>query len=122
MYGDELLSILREFNVVLSLGDALRPGCIFDATDDLQIHELITMARLKEKANSQGVQVIIEGPGHMPLGEIKANVLLQKKLCGNAPFYVLGPLPTDIGAGHDHIVAAIGGAVAAAAGLIFFVT
>ncbi len=116
---DELMDVLRKHNVVLSLGDALRPGCIFDATDDLQISELMTLGRLKESANEKGVQVIVEGPGHMPLGQIAANMMLQKKLCGNAPFYVLGPLPTDIGAGYDHIVAAIGGAVAAAAGADF---
>lgn len=115
-YFDDLLAILKEHEVTLSLGDGIRPGCLADATDRNQIQELITLGELTERAWDAGVQVIIEGPGHMPLDQITANVLLQKKICKNAPFYVLGPLVTDIAPGYDHITGAIGGALAASAG------
>lgn len=113
---DDLLAILKEHEVTLSLGDGIRPGCLADATDRNQVQELIYLGELTERAWAAGVQVIIEGPGHMPLDQIQANVLLQKKLCKSAPFYVLGPLVTDIAPGYDHITGAIGGAIAAAAG------
>lgn len=113
---DDLLAILKEHDVTLSLGDGIRPGCLSDATDRNQIQELIHLGELTERAWDAGVQVIIEGPGHMPLDQIAANVLLQKKICKGAPFYVLGPLVTDIAPGYDHITGAIGGAIAAAAG------
>lgn len=113
---DDLLAILKEHEVTLSLGDGIRPGCLADATDRNQIQELIHLGELTERAWDAGVQVIIEGPGHMPLDQIEANVLLQKKLCKGAPFYVLGPLVTDIAPGYDHITGAIGGAIAATAG------
>ncbi|MCL2149916.1 MAG: phosphomethylpyrimidine synthase ThiC [Dehalococcoidia bacterium] len=116
---DRLLAICLEYDITLSLGDGLRPGSLADATDRAQIEELVTLGELVARARKTGVQVMVEGPGHMPLGEIEANVMLQKKLCGGAPFYVLGPLVTDIGAGRDHITSAIGGAVAAAAGADF---
>ncbi len=116
---DRLLSIAKQYDVTLSLGDGLRPGCLADATDRAQIHELMTLGHLTQLAWEQDVQVMIEGPGHVPLDQIEANVLLQKKLCHNAPFYVLGPLVTDIGAGYDHVVCAIGGALAGAAGADF---
>lgn len=115
-YFDDLLAILKEHEVTLSLGDGVRPGCLADATDRNQIQELIHLGELTERAWDAGVQVIIEGPGHMPMDQITANVLLQKKICKNAPFYVLGPLVTDIAPGYDHITGAIGGAIAAAAG------
>lgn len=118
-YYDDILKIAREYDITLSLGDGLRPGSIADATDRAQIEELITLGGLAKRARGFGVQVMIEGPGHVPLNEIEANVLLEKKLCDGAPFYVLGPLVTDIGAGYDHITAAIGGAVAAKAGADF---
>jgi phosphomethylpyrimidine synthase len=113
---DDLLAILREHEVTLSLGDGIRPGCLADATDRGQVQELIHLGELTQRAWEAGVQVIIEGPGHMPMNQIEANVLLQKRLCHNAPFYVLGPLVTDIAPGYDHITGAIGGAIAAAAG------
>jgi len=116
---DRLLKILKRYNVALSLGDGLRPGSIFDAGDDAQITELKTLAKLAKIARKNGVQVIIEGPGHVPLNQIESQMKMQKKLCDGAPFYVLGPLPTDIGAGHDHIVCAIGGALAASFGADF---
>lgn len=116
---DELLDIAREYEVTLSLGDGMRPGCLADATDFGQIQELLVLGELTQRAWDKGVQVIIEGPGHMPLDQIAANVLLQKKLCFGAPFYVLGPLVTDIAPGYDHITSAIGGAIAAAAGADF---
>lgn len=116
---DELLEICREYDVTISLGDACRPGCIRDATDASQIQELIVMGELAKRAWEKGVQVMIEGPGHMPLNEIASNVLLEKKLCHGAPFYVLGPLVTDVAPGYDHITAAIGGAIAAASGADF---
>lgn len=116
---DELLDLCREKDVTLSLGDALRPGSLRDATDGLQVSELIVLGDLAERARGAGVQVMIEGPGHMAMNEIEANVVLEKRLCGGAPFYVLGPLVTDIAPGYDHITAAIGGAIAAAAGADF---
>jgi phosphomethylpyrimidine synthase len=116
---DRLLSIAKKYDLTLSLGDGLRPGCLADATDRAQIHELMTLGHLTQLAWEEDVQVMIEGPGHMPIDQIQANVLLQKKLCHHAPFYVLGPLVTDIGAGYDHVVCAIGGALAGAAGADF---
>jgi phosphomethylpyrimidine synthase len=116
---DRLLNIAKKYDVTLSLGDGLRPGCLADATDRAQIHELMTLGHLTKLAWEQGVQVMIEGPGHVPLDQIKANVILQKQLCHHAPFYVLGPLVTDIAAGYDHVACAIGGAVAGEAGADF---
>ena len=116
---DELLEICREYDVTLSLGDGCRPGSLADATDATQIEELITLGELTKRAWKKDVQVMIEGPGHVPINEIKANVVLQKKLCYGAPFYVLGPLVTDIAPGYDHITSAIGGAIAATAGADF---
>lgn len=113
---DDLLAILKEHEVTLSLGDGIRPGCLADATDRNQVQELIHLGELTERAWAAGVQVIIEGPGHMPMNQIAANVLLQKQMCKGAPFYVLGPLVTDIAPGYDHITGAIGGAIAGAAG------
>lgn len=118
-YYDEVLEILREYDVTISLGDALRPGCIDDATDAGQIAELIELGALTERAWAKDVQVMVEGPGHMAMNEIAANMKLQKRLCHNAPFYVLGPLVTDIAPGYDHITSAIGGAIAAASGADF---
>ncbi len=118
-YFDRLLEIAREYDVTLSLGDGMRPGSLSDATDRAQIEELITIGELAQRALQAGVQVMIEGPGHLPLDQIEANVQLQKSICKGAPFYVLGPLVTDIGAGYDHITGAIGGAIAAAAGADF---
>ncbi|SUX06178.1 phosphomethylpyrimidine synthase ThiC [Campylobacter lari] len=115
-YYDDLLAVCKEFDVTLSLGDALRPGCTHDASDAAQITELIELSLLTKRAWAQDVQVMIEGPGHMAINEIEANMQLEKRICNGAPFYVLGPLVTDIGAGYDHISGAIGGAVAAAAG------
>lgn len=109
---DKILNIARKYDVTLSLGDGLRPGCIADATDEAQIQELKILGRLAKKAREVGVQVMIEGPGHIPLNEIEKNVLLEKKYCNQSPFYVLGPLPTDIATGYDHIACAIGGALA----------
>ena len=116
---DRLLEIAREFDVTLSLGDGLRPGSLADATDRAQVEELLTLGELVQRAQQAGVQVMVEGPGHLPLNQIETNVRLQKAVCKGAPFYVLGPLVTDIGAGYDHITGAIGGAVAAAAGTDF---
>lgn len=116
---DELLDICEEYDLTLSLGDALRPGCTKDATDAAQIKELITLGELTLRAWERNVQVMIEGPGHMAIDEIEANVKLQKRLCHGAPFYVLGPLVTDIAPGYDHITSAIGGAIAARAGVDF---
>lgn len=116
---DRLLQIARKYDVTLSLGDGLRPGCLADATDRAQIQELLILGELVQEAVKQGVQVMVEGPGHVPLDQIKANIRLQKRLCHEAPFYVLGPLVTDIAAGYDHIAAAIGGALAAWAGADF---
>lgn len=110
---DRLLEIAREFDVTLSLGDGLRPGCIADATDAPQIRELINLGGLVKRAREAGVQAMVEGPGHVPLNQIQANMELEKTLCYNAPFYVLGPIVTDIAPGYDHITSAIGGALAA---------
>ncbi|MDF1618501.1 phosphomethylpyrimidine synthase ThiC [Petrocella sp. FN5] len=118
-YFDDLLDICAEFDITLSLGDACRPGGLADSTDASQIQELITLGELTKRAWDKDVQVIIEGPGHMSMDEIKANVMLEKKLCHGAPFYVLGPLVTDVAPGYDHITGAIGGAIAAAAGADF---
>jgi len=116
---DRLLEIAREYDVTLSLGDGMRPGSLADATDRAQIEELITLGELVERAWRAGVQVMVEGPGHLPLNQIETNVRLQKAICKGAPFYVLGPLVTDVAAGYDHITGAIGGAIAAAAGADF---
>ncbi len=116
---DEILDICREYDVTLSLGDACRPGCIADATDISQMEELVTLGELTKRAWEKQVQVIIEGPGHMPLDQIAANMKIQETICKGAPFYVLGPLVTDVAPGYDHITAAIGGAIAAAAGASF---
>lgn len=116
---DELLEILREYDVTISLGDALRPGSIADSTDASQITELTELGNLTKRAWDRGVQVLVEGPGHMALDEITANMKLEKRLCHGAPFYVLGPLVTDIAPGYDHITSAIGGAIAAANGADF---
>ena len=118
-YYDRLLDLALEHDFCLSLGDGLRPGCLADATDRAQVEELIIMGELVERSREAGVQTMIEGPGHLPLDQIATNVQLEKRLCRGAPFYVLGPLVTDVGAGYDHITAAIGGAVAAAAGADF---
>jgi len=118
-YYDEVLKILREYDVTISLGDALRPGSIADSTDAGQISELIELGDLTKRAWEQDVQVMVEGPGHMAMNEIAANMILQKRICHNAPFYVLGPLVTDIAPGYDHITSAIGGAIAAANGADF---
>ncbi len=115
----DLLDICHKYDVTLSLGDGLRPGCLADATDASQIAELSVLGKLTKMARDRAVQVMVEGPGHVPINQIEANVLLQKRLCHDAPFYVLGPLVTDIAAGYDHITCAIGGAVAGAAGADF---
>ncbi|MHB9111418.1 MAG: phosphomethylpyrimidine synthase ThiC [Thermoleophilia bacterium] len=116
---ERLLEVLARWDVILSLGDGLRPGCLVDASDRAQFSELITLGKLASRAREAGVQTIIEGPGHVPLQDIEANVRLAKKLTGGAPFYVLGPLVTDVAPGYDHITAAIGGAIAGAAGADF---
>lgn len=116
---DEILEICRKYDVTLSLGDACRPGCIADATDASQIEELITLGELTKRAWEKNVQVMIEGPGHMPINQIAANMEIQKTLCHGAPFYVLGPIVTDVAPGYDHITSAIGGAIAAANGASF---
>ena len=113
---DRLLDIAFEHDMTLSLGDGIRPGATGDATDAAQIQELLTLGELTRRAHERSVQVMIEGPGHVPIDQVEANVLLEKKVCRGAPFYVLGPLTSDIGAGYDHITGAIGGAVASAAG------
>ena len=118
-YYDEVLDILHEYDVTISLGDALRPGCIDDSTDAGQISELIELGNLTLRAWEKNVQVMVEGPGHMAMNEIAANMKLQKRLCHNAPFYVLGPIVTDIFPGYDHITSAIGGAIAASSGADF---
>jgi phosphomethylpyrimidine synthase len=115
-FYDDLLGIAYKYDVTLSLGDGFRPGAILDATDGAQLEELMILGELAKRARSKNVQVMIEGPGHVPLNQITANIMLQKKLCDGAPFYILGPLPTDIAAGYDHITSAIGGAIAGAAG------
>lgn len=121
LYEDftRLVEIAKKYDMALSLGDGLRPGALNDATDAAQISELIILGELTRYAVGEGVQVMVEGPGHMPIDQIEANVLLQKKLCNNAPFYVLGPLVTDIAPGYDHITSAIGGALAASKGVDF---
>ena len=116
---DEILDICREYDITMSLGDACRPGCIQDASDISQIEELITLGELTKRAWEKDVQVMVEGPGHMPLDQIEANMKIQQTLCQGAPFYVLGPLVTDIAPGYDHITAAIGGAIAATYGASF---
>ncbi|MEY8339297.1 phosphomethylpyrimidine synthase ThiC [Lachnospiraceae bacterium 62-35] len=116
---DRILDICQEYDVTLSLGDACRPGCLEDASDISQIEELITLGELTRKAWEKNVQVMIEGPGHMPLDQIAANMKIQQTICQGAPFYVLGPIVTDIAPGYDHITAAIGGAIAAASGACF---
>ena len=118
-YYDRLLEIAKAFDVTLSLGDGMRPGSLADATDRAQIEELLIIGELVDRAHQAGVQVLVEGPGHLPLNQVEANVQLQKSICKGAPFYVLGPLVTDVGAGYDHITGAIGGAIAAAAGTDF---
>lgn len=118
-FYDDVLEILREYDVTISLGDALRPGCLADSTDAGQVGELIELGYLTKRAWEKDVQVMVEGPGHMAMNEIAANMVLQKRLCHNAPFYVLGPLVTDIAPGYDHITSAIGGAIAAANGADF---
>ena len=118
-YYDEVLKICHEFDVTISLGDSCRPGCLFDANDAVETAEMIELGKLTRRAWDAGVQVMIEGPGHMPINEIEANVRLEKSLCHGAPYYVLGPLVTDIGVGYDHITAAIGGAISASAGADF---
>ena len=118
-YYDEVLDIFREYDVTISLGDACRPGCIDDATDPAQISELIVLGELTRRAWKKDVQVMVEGPGHMALNEIAANMIAEKRICSGAPFYVLGPLVTDVAPGYDHITSAIGGAVAAANGADF---
>jgi phosphomethylpyrimidine synthase len=116
---DRLLEMARRYDFTLSLGDGLRPGSIIDATDRPQIEELLTLGELVQQAWDAGVQVMVEGPGHVPLDQVEMNIRLQKRICHEAPFYVLGPLVTDIAPGYDHIVSAIGGAIAAAAGADF---
>jgi phosphomethylpyrimidine synthase len=116
---DRLLKIAHRYDMVLSLGDGLRPGAIEDATDQGQLQELIILGELAARARDAGVQAMIEGPGHVPITEIVSNIKLQKKICQGAPFYVLGPLPTDIAPGYDHITSAIGGAIAGSAGADF---
>ncbi|MDD5432890.1 MAG: phosphomethylpyrimidine synthase ThiC [Candidatus Omnitrophica bacterium] len=118
-YFDRILDIAYKYDVCLSLGDGLRPGSILDATDKGQIAELKILGQLAKQARKKFVQVMIEGPGHVPLNQIKENISLQKKICNGAPFYVLGPLVTDVGAGYDHITSAIGGALAASYGADF---
>ncbi|MGN8853429.1 phosphomethylpyrimidine synthase ThiC [Collinsella sp. HCP28S3_H5] len=118
-YFDELLEICHEYDVTISLGDSCRPGCLYDSNDATETAEMIELGKLCKRAWAAGVQVMVEGPGHMALGEIAANMKLQKRLCHNAPFYVLGPLVTDIGVGYDHITAAIGGAISASSGADF---
>lgn len=118
-YYDRILEICREYDVTISLGDACRPGCLEDATDISQIEELVTLGELTRRAWEKDVQVMVEGPGHMPLDQIAANMKIQQTVCKGAPFYVLGPLVTDIAPGYDHITAAIGGAIAAASGAAF---
>lgn len=118
-YFDEIVEICREHDVTISLGDACRPGCLADATDNCQIEELIRLGELTDRAWARDVQVMIEGPGHVPMDQIEANMKVQQTLCKGAPFYVLGPLVTDIAPGYDHITAAIGGAIAAWSGAAF---
>jgi len=116
---DRLIEIAKKYDVTLSLGDGMRPGCLADATDRAQIEELITLGELRDRAHEAGVQVMIEGPGHVPINQVETNMKIQKELCKGAPFYVLGPLVTDVAPGYDHITSAIGGAIAGAAGADF---
>ncbi len=118
-FYDELLEICHEYDVTISLGDSCRPGCLYDSNDATETAEMIELGKLCKRAWAAGVQVMVEGPGHMALDEIAANMKLQKRVCHNAPFYVLGPLVTDIGVGYDHITAAIGGAISASSGADF---
>ncbi len=118
-YFDRLLALVKPYDATLSLGDGFRPGCLADATDRAQIQELLILGELTQRAWDCGIQVMIEGPGHVPLDQITTNIQLQKRLCHDAPFYVLGPLVTDIAPGYDHITGAIGGAIAASAGADF---
>lgn len=118
-FYDEVLEICHEYDVTISLGDSCRPGCLYDSNDSTETAEMIELGKLCTRAWAAGVQVMVEGPGHMALDEIAANMKLQKRLCHNAPFYVLGPLVTDIGVGYDHITAAIGGAISASSGADF---
>lgn len=121
---DEILAICKEYDVSLSLGDSLRPGCLYDASDEAQFSELKILGELAQRANESDVQVMIEGPGHIPLNQIERNMEIERELCNDAPFYVLGPLVTDIGAGYDHIASAIGACVAAwkGAAMLCYVT
>ncbi len=116
---DRLVDIAKKYDMTLSLGDGMRPGCLADATDRAQIEELITLGELRDRAHEAGVQVMIEGPGHVPINQVETNMKIQKELCNGAPFYVLGPLVTDVAPGYDHITSAIGGAIAGAAGADF---
>jgi phosphomethylpyrimidine synthase len=118
-YYDEIVEICREHDVTISLGDACRPGCLADATDGVQLEELLRLGELTQRAWDRDVQVMVEGPGHVPMDQIAANMKVQQTVCKGAPFYVLGPLVTDIAPGYDHITAAIGGAIAAASGAAF---
>ena len=118
-FYDEVLDICHEYDITISLGDSCRPGCLYDANDATETAEIIELGKLAVRAWKRGVQVMIEGPGHMAIDEIAANMKMEKRLCHNAPFYVLGPLVTDIGVGYDHITAAIGGAISASAGADF---
>ncbi len=118
-YYDEILEICREYDVTISLGDACRPGCLADSSDVCQIEELVRLGELTRRAWAKDVQVMVEGPGHMAMDEIEANMKIQQRICNGAPFYVLGPLVTDIAPGYDHITSAIGGAIAAKAGAAF---
>ncbi|MDP2731259.1 MAG: phosphomethylpyrimidine synthase ThiC [Dehalococcoidales bacterium] len=118
-YFDRLLELVKEYDVTLSLGDGMRPGSLADATDRAQLDELLTLGELVGRARQAGVQAMVEGPGHLPINQVETNVRLEKAICKGAPFYVLGPLVTDVAAGYDHITGAIGGAVAAAAGADF---
>lgn len=113
---DRILEIARKYDVTMSLGDGLRPGCLSDGSDWGQVEELLTLGELVKRCREAGVQVMVEGPGHLPLGQIEMNIKLQKSICDDAPFYVLGPIVTDIAPGYDHITSAVGGAIAAAAG------
>jgi len=116
---DRLVEICKKYDMCLSLGDGMRPGCLADATDRAQIEELVTLGELRDIAHQAGVQVMIEGPGHVPINQVETNMRIQKELCNGAPFYVLGPLVTDVAPGYDHITSAIGGAIAGAAGADF---
>ena len=116
---DYLLELAREFDLTLSLGDGMRPGCLADASDAAQFHELLTLGELVKRARKANVQAMVEGPGHLPLNQVEMNVRLEKAVCDGAPFYVLGPVVTDVAPGYDHLVAAIGGALAAWAGADF---